>query len=271
MNNSMISSSVSMSALQKKLDLIADNMANLNTVGYKRKTSVFEDLLTSLQPHQEEFRQPGRATPLGYTQGWGVRLSTIMLDMSQGNLKSTGNPTDIAIEGNALFEITMPDGTSAYTRHGAFQMVSLPNGDRQLVTDSGMPVVAQDGGDIIVPAGYNLTVHADGTMMAVGRTEEPPIALGSIRLVQVLKPELLRSVGHNMYGIAEGVNANDVVEMMAVLPQGTAVRQGFTEDSNVVLADEMAELLTVQRAYQLNARALVSSEQMLNMANHLRG
>ncbi|WP_123042266.1 flagellar hook-basal body protein [Cohnella candidum] len=271
MNNSMISASASMGSLQRKLDMLADNIANINTVGYKRKTSVFEDLLTSLQPHEPAFSLSGRATPAGFTQGWGVRLSSMQLDMTQGTLQSTGNPNDVAIEGNALFEVVTPDGTPAYTRHGAFQLNPLPGGDRQLVTDAGLPVVDETGGSIIVPEGRNLTIQADGTMLAVGQAGTDPINLGKIRLMEVVNPELLRSIGDNLYGVDAGTNAADVVQQLAVLPEGTAVRQGFTEASNVNLTDEMTEVMSVQRAYQLNARALSSAEQMMSMANNLRG
>ncbi|WP_276353532.1 flagellar hook-basal body protein [Cohnella caldifontis] len=271
MNNSMIASSASISALQQKLDMLADNIANINTVGYKRKTSTFEDLLTSLQPREEDFRLPGRATPLGFTQGWGVRLAAMMLDMTQGTLQSTNNPNDVAIEGNALFQVRMPDGTTAYTRHGAFQMIPLPNGERQLVTDGGLAILNRDGGDIIVPEGRNLTISADGNLLAVGNSGTVPIPLGQLQLVQVLKPELLRSIGDNLYGVDAGTNANAVVQQLPVKPVDVSVRQGFTEQSNVSLTDEMTELINVQRSYQLNARALASADQMLGMANSLRG
>lgn len=267
----MITATSSMSALQQKLDMLADNISNVNTVGYKRKTSVFEDLLTSIQPHEEAFSLPGRQTPAGFAQGWGTRLSAIQLDLTQGGMQSTGNPNDFAIEGNALFEIATPDGSPAFTRQGAFQLIPLPGGDRQLVTDAGLPVMAQDGGEIVVPAGRNLTISPSGNMLAIGPEGTDPIALGQIRLVQVVKPELLRSLGDNLYGIEAGTNANDVVQLLGVLPPGTAVRQGFAEQSNVNLTDEMSTLMMVQRAYQLSARALSSSEQMMGMANNLRG
>lgn len=271
MNNSMITASASMWSLQRKFDMLADNMSNIDTVGYKRKTSVFEDLLTSVQPHEEDFKLPGRRTPQGFVQGWGARLTAMMLDMTQGPLKSTGNPNDLAIEGNALFQVAAPDGTIAYTRNGAFQLVPLAGGERQLMTDSGLPVLDANGAEIIVPAGRDLTVAADGLMQAVGPAGTDPTALGQLGLVQVIKPELLRTVGENLYGIDAGTNAGDVVRQLAAVPVGTAVRQGFAEQSNVKMADEMTDVIMVQRAYQLSARALSNAEQMLGMANNLRG
>lgn len=274
MNNSMISSSVTMGALQRKLDLIAENVSNINTAGYKRKTSVFEDILTNMQPQHEDFLQPGRSTPLGFTQGWGVRMSALHLDMAQGTLIPTGAPTDLAIEGKALFEVAVPGQggviSPAYTRSGSFQLMPLPGGDRQLVTSSGMPVLNRDGGNIVVPAGYNLIVNPDGTMLGVNETDDTTVDLGRIRLVQVLNPELLRSIGDNLYNIVDGAEAGNVVAVLDELPQGTMVVQGHTEASNVELANELTELISVQRAYQLNARALASADQMLSMAIKLR-
>jgi flagellar basal-body rod protein FlgG len=270
-NNSMIAASVSLGSLQQKLDMLADNIANVNTVGYKRKTSVFEDILTTMQPHVQEFQLPGRQTPSGFTQGWGAKLSAMQLDLSQGPLQTTNNPNDVAIEGNALFQVQTRDGPAAYTRHGAFQLVPLPGGERQLVTDTGLPVLTQDGGDIIVPAGTNLTINPDGALTAVGATGTQPVDLGKLALVQVVKPELLRSLGDNLYGVDAGTNPGDVVQLLTTLPVGTSVRQGYSEQSNVNLVDEMTDLTMVQRAYQLSARALSSADQMLSMANNLRG
>lgn len=279
MNNSMITASVSMGALQQKLDLLADNIANSNTVGYKRKTAVFEDILTSLNKHEEDFNQPGRRTPLGFTEGWGARMASMQTDMSQGVLQHTGNMTDLAIEGNGLFEVRSDgdiNGDRAFTRHGPFQLMPDANGDRILVTNSGQQVIGNTGNGedfIRVPAGYELSIATDGTLTAVGGAGTTPINLGTLKLVQVTNPELLRAVSDNLFGIPEDVDPNDVVRDVAALPggeTGIVVRQGYVEQSNVNLADEMTDLMIVQRAYQLSARALSSSEQMMGMANNLR-
>lgn len=279
MNSSMITAAVSMNALQQKLDMLADNIANVNTVGYKRKTSVFEDILTSLNQQEQDFQQAGRRTPLGYSQGWGARLSSMQLDLSQGMLQQTGTPTDVAIEGNGLFEVR-PDGTlggsRAFTRHGSFQLISSGGGDRMLVTNSGFPVVAEVGGTesfITIPEGYNLTIEADGTLKGFGPQGSTPIELGKLKMMQATKPELLQSIADNLYGVPENVNIADVVTDVTQLPAdalGISVRQGFVENSNVNMTDEMADLMIVQRAYTLSARAISSSDQMMNMANNLR-
>lgn len=250
--------------------MLADNVANVNTAGYKRKTSVFEDILTSIQPHEDDFQLAGRKTPPGFTLGWGARLSGMLLDMTQGSLQSTGNRTDVAIEGNALFRITLPDGTEAYTRNGSFQLTPLPDGSTQLVTDTGATVTNADGAEIIIPQGMTLTIRNDGSL--AGEDGNGTIVeLGQIGLVQVLKPELLRTIGENLYGVDANTDPVAVVELLPVRPEGVTVWQGYMEQSNVNLTSEMAELIAVQRAYQLNSRALTSSDQMLGMANNLRG
>ncbi|RED57660.1 flagellar hook-basal body protein [Cohnella lupini] len=280
MNNSMITASVSMGALQQKLDMLADNVANSNTVGYKRKTAVFEDIMTSLNPHVEDFNQPGRRTPLGFTQGWGARMTSLQTDMSQGVLQRTDNMTDVAIEGNALFEVRTDgdiNGARAFTRHGPFQLMPDANGDRILVTNSGQQVVGDTGaGDdfIRVPEGYNLTIATDGTMTAVDSAGTDSINLGKLKLVEVTNPVFLQALADNLFGIPADINPEDVVREIAPLPNGEtgiAVRQGYVEQSNVNMTDEMTDLMIVQRAYQLSSRALSSSEQMMGMANNLRG
>lgn len=199
--------------------------------------------------------------------------------MSQGVLQQTGNMTDVAIEGNGLFEVRTNgdiNGARAFTRHGPFQLMPDANGDRILVTNSGQQVVGETGtGEdfIRVPAGYNLTIAIDGTLTAVGAEGTAPIDLGRLKLVEVTNSELLQAVADNLYGVPENVDPANVVRDIALLPNGEsgiAVRQGFVEQSNVNMADEMTDLMIVQRAYQLSARALSSSEQMMGMANNLR-
>jgi flagellar basal-body rod protein FlgG len=278
-NNSMITASSSMGALQQKLDILADNIANSNVVGYKRKTALFEDILTSINPQVEDFNQPGRRTPLGFTQGWGTRITSLQTDLSQGVLQQTGNMTDVAIEGNGLFEVRTDgdiNGARAFTRHGPFQLMPDANGDRVLVTNTGQQVVADTGNGedfIRVPAGYNLNIASDGTLTAVGNEGSAPIAMGKLKLVQVTNPELLQAIADNLFGIPSNINPTDVVRDVSQLTEaerGISVRQGFVEQSNVSLTDEMTDLMIVQRAYQLSARALTSSEQMMGMANNLR-
>lgn len=278
MNASMINAMVSMNALQQKLDLLSDNIANVNTVGYKKKEASFEDLLTNMKSQPESMSQPGRLTPLDYNQGWGARVTLIQPNLTQGPLKSTENATDLAIEGNALFEVEVDGaGTRAYTRNGAFQLTMRANGDTILATEDGYPVVAivPDGnggfaeGNIVMPEGYSMRVEADGTVLGV--SSGGTIELGSIKLLQASRPSALTPVADNLFAIALGVNVDDVVqEIVPTMDNRIALRQGYLEQSNVQLTDEMTELINVQRAYQLAARALSSSDTMMGIANTMR-
>ncbi|HTG70264.1 MAG TPA: flagellar hook-basal body protein [Candidatus Udaeobacter sp.] len=279
MNSSMINAMVSMSGLQQKLDLLADNIANVNTVGYKRKEATFEDLLTNLRSQPQSFNQPGRLTPMDFTQGWGSRMTMVQPNLSQGPLQGTDKETDLAIEGNALFEVEVDDaGSRAYTRNGAFQLTVGANGDTLLATEDGYPVVAsvRDAatgnrveGNIVVPQGYNLRVNPDGTVLGV--SSRRTIELGSIKLLQASRPAALSAVSDNLFVIADGINSGDVLQQIVPDSENRiSLRQGYLEQSNVELSDEMTELINVQRAYQLAARALSSSDTMMSLTNGLR-
>jgi flagellar basal-body rod protein FlgG len=279
MNSSMINAMVSMNGLQQKLDVLADNIANVNTVGYKRKEATFEDLLNNVRSQPGEFSQPGRRTPMDFMQGWGAKMTMVQPNLTQGPLQGTDKKTDIAIEGNALFEVQVDDaGNRAYTRNGSFQLTVGANGDTILATDDGYPVVANVRdpltgnmveGNIIVPQGFEIKVNGDGSVLAVSSLETREI--GSIKLLQASRPAALTAVADNLFVVAGGINVGDVVQ--EIVPDSEnmiSLRQGYLEQSNVNLTDEMTELINVQRAYQLAARALSSSDTMMGLANGLR-
>ncbi|GKU76921.1 flagellar hook-basal body protein [Paenibacillus sp. L3-i20] len=278
MNASMINAMVSMNSLQQKLDLISDNIANVNTVGYKRKEATFEDLLNNSKRQPDSFDQPGRLTPLNFSQGWGAKMTMVQPNLSQGPMQVTEQLTDLAIEGNALFEIQVDGaGNRAYTRNGAFQLTIGANGDTILATEDGYPVVANvrdaNGnrveGNVVLPAGYTLKVEPDGT--ALGVSSANTINLGSIKLLQATRPAALTAIADNLFTIADGNLVNDAVqEIVPNEDNRVALRQGYLEQSNVQMTDEMTELINVQRAYQLAARALSSSDTMMGLANTMR-
>jgi flagellar basal-body rod protein FlgG len=250
----------------------------VNTVGYKKKESTFEDLLNNVKRQPETFNQPGRLSPLDFNQGWGARMTMVQPNLAQGPMTVTDLATDLAIEGNALFEVVVDDvGNRAYTRNGAFQLTLNSNGDTILATADGYPVVANvpdaDGiigeGDLVIPEGYTLRVNADGS--AQGISSDGTIDLGSIKLLQATRPAGLTAVSDNLFTIADGINIADVVQQIVPNTDNRiALRQGYLEQSNVELTDEMTELISVQRAYQLAARALSSSDTMLGLANTMR-
>jgi flagellar basal-body rod protein FlgG len=276
MNSSMINATMSMHAMQRKLDLIADNIANLNTAGYKRRNASFEDLLATLKQQDERFAQAGRLTPLGYTVGWGVRMTQVHQDLSQGPIQITDNPYDLAIQGHALFEVIADgEGTRAYTRNGAFQAKLNEDGDIVVTTADGYPVVVRDDGGaegpLVLPAGYELQVDAQGRVSAVSGDGSEILALGQLKLVGPVRPDALLAVSDNLFVVQDGADPADViVEVQPDDVNNIRIAQGAIEQSNVKLETEMSELLMVQRAYQLSARALSSADTMMSLANGLR-
>jgi len=275
MNSSMMKALNSMNSYQLKMDLISNNVANMNTVGYKSKSAVFEDLLTTMEQQPEGFSRDGRLTPLGFNQGWGSKVTGIATDFTQGPLKETGVLTDLAIEGNALFEVTVDDaGTLAYTKDGSFQISINGNREAVLTTNQGYPVQATlpDGsqGSIIIPDGFALKIEADGNVYGVNE-RGAQVSLGRINLVNPVRPDALVQVADNLFSVATGANANEVVNRIIPDSQNRiAIRQGFLEQSNVDYTKEMTDLMKVQRAYQLAARALSSSDTLMQLANNLR-
>lgn len=288
MNHSMINSMVSMNGLQQKLDIMANNMANINTTGYKRKEATFEDILTNLRQQPQGFQQAGRLSPLGFTQGWGAKLSQVTTNFAQGAMKDTGIPTDLAIEGNGLFKVSVAGGdpnrpvNTLFTRDGSFNLSVMENDTANvyLTTKEGHLVLDTNNNPISIPNGYKVAVSPEGVVSAYnGSTpEEGSEVRGQLNLVRVLRPQFLQQVGENLFTIPAGAAANqqeidNILQPVAAgsgLEQPIKVRQGFLEQSNVNLADEMTELMTVQRAFQLSSRALTSSDTMMNLANNLR-
>jgi flagellar basal-body rod protein FlgG len=290
MNHSMINSLVSMQGLQQKLDIVANNMANINTTGFKRKEATFHDVLTTTMRQPDTFQQVGRLSPLGLTQGWGAKLSQIQTLMAQGSLQQTDLPTDLAIEGDALFEITIPSvdengqagQRTAWTRDGAFSLKAQP-GDLEnvyLTTQEGHLVMGTDDQPIRVPNYHRIQVDADGNVMAYNEllADQPPVQAGSLKLVQVVRPQLMQNIGDNMYTIPDAIDPalGEVLRVVAfdgANPEAAKVKvqQGFLEQSNVNLTEEMTELMLTQRAFQLNAKALTSADNMMSLANSLRG
>ncbi|NOU95062.1 flagellar hook-basal body complex protein [Paenibacillus sp. LMG 31456] len=287
MNHSMINSSVSMHALQQKLDMLSNNIANINTTGYKRKEASFQDVLTSVKQQPKGFEKEGRLSPLGYNQGWGSRLVQAQLNMAQGSLQATNSSLDLAIEGNGLFEINSftRDANNnlvprtIWSRNGSFELTPSTdpaNRDMFLTTKDGQYVVGTDNNPIRVPVDHRVQFQTDGKVVAYSEIDKlaPPIDVGQIKLVRVIRPQVLQQLGDNLYDLPNGIaNREDVLQTLDAnnnIVDPIRVRQGFLENSNVTLADEMTDLLQVQRAFQLNSRAVTSSDTMMGIANNLR-
>ncbi|UDF37769.1 UNVERIFIED_ORG: flagellar basal-body rod protein FlgG [Shinella sp. XGS7] len=243
-----------MEAQQTQLDTISHNLSNVATNGYKRSHAVFEDLI------YQNLRQTGANTteqtqlPTGLQVGLGVRAVATSRIFSQGNLQQTTNNLDLAIKGNGFFQIQQPDGTTAYTRDGSFQL----DANGQIVTNNGYTLLP----GITVPANaQSLTVGADGTVTVTVPGNAQPQNLGQIQLANFINPAGLEPRGQNLFTETASSGAPN-----AGAPNANgmgALQQGFVETSNVNVVEELVQMIQTQRAYELNSKAVQTSDQML--------
>lgn len=247
-------------AQQLNVDVISNNLANVTTNGFKRQRAVFEDLL------YQTLRTPGAQSsqqtqyPTGLQVGTGVTPVATVRIFTMGNLQQTGNSLDLAINGRGFFQILMPDGTTAYTRDGAFQLDS----QGQMVTASGYQLQPA----ITIPAdALSITIGGDGTVSVTQPGSSTPTQIGNIQLADFVNPAGLQSKGQNLY-----------VETASSGPPspndpGTnglgLLSQAFVETSNVSVTEELVNLITAQRAFEINSRAIQTSDEMLQRLTQL--
>ena len=272
MNNSMISAMVSMNGIQRKLDIIADNIANLDTVGYKQKDTTFEDTLTSVMQQPKDFKQQGRFSPLGYTTGYGVRTGDVFRDLSQGPLEQTNQPLDLAIEGDGMFAVEA-GGRQAYTREGAFHFVPDPGvpGTMVLVNNQGYFVLNEDNQHIRVSDDAKVAVDPQGNVLVDDGSAIT--AAGRLKVLKPLREDALQQMDGNLFVVPASLTENQVFQVLPTggLPADTSIRSGYLEQSNVDYMGQITDMMQMQRAYQLAARAIASSDTMMNLANNMRG
>lgn len=249
-----------MRAQQTRQEVIANNLANVNTTGYKRSRANFEDLLYQTVQGPQVIGG-GAANTLPAVQiGRGVRLAGVQKDHAQGSIETTQNPLDLAIEGDGFFQVQLPSGQIAYTRDGKLQM----SDQGVLVTSEGNPVLP----NIRVPAqASKLSVGPSGIVSVMRAGSSVPEELGRIELARFTNPAGLMSMGQNMYSATPASG-----EPMASFPQddGTGrVMQGALEMSNVEVVTEMVDMITTMRAYELTSKSIKTSDDMLQVANGL--
>ena len=254
MMRSLWISKTGMEAQQTQLDTISNNLANVSTNGYKKSHAVFEDLM------YQNLRQAGANSseqttlPSGLQVGLGTRAVATSRSFSQGSLTQSTNPLDVAVLGNGFFAVQMPDGTPGYTRDGAFQV----NAQGQLVTNNGFAV--QPG--ITIPAGaLSTTIGGDGTVSVTIAGQALPQIVGQMQISNFVNPAGLEPKGQNIFGeTAASGTANSGTPGQNGLG---SVRQGFVETSNVNVVEELVAMIQTQRAYELNSKAIQTSDQML--------
>ena len=247
-------------AQQTQLDVISNNLANVSTNGYKRSRAVFEDLLyqTMRQPGAQNTQQNQISS--GLQIGTGVRPVATERVFTQGNLQQTGNKLDLAVQGNGFFQVLQPDGSTAYTRDGAFQLDSQGN----MVTASGYPLAD----NINIPAdALSVTVGKDGTVSVVQAGQSAPVEVGAIQLATFVNPGGLQSAGENLF--LETASSGAPTPNQAGLNGSGVINQGYVETSNVNVAEELVSMIATQRAYELNSKAIQTSDQMLARLSQL--
>jgi flagellar basal-body rod protein FlgG len=249
-----------MNAQQTNIDVIANNLANVNTAGYKASTLQFEDLMYATERPPGNRTADGVESPVGLQVGYGSRATATTRAFTQGELQRTQNVLDVAISGRGFFQVQLPDGTFAYTRDGSFAR----NADGQIVTKEGYSLV---GAPQLDPAATEISILRDGTVTQVINNSVQQA--GQILLSNFTNPEGLRSLGGNLFAETETSGAAET----GITPgsNGTgALAQGYVEMSNVKIVEEMVRMIQAQRAYEINSKAINSADEMLGIANNLR-
>lgn len=259
MNQSLWIAKTGLDAQQTKMSVISNNLANASTTGYKRGRAVFEDLL--YQNQRQVGAQSSQQTlyPTGLMVGTGVRTVATAKLFSQGSLSQTGNPMDVAIDGKGFLQVLMPDGSMAYTRDGELQVDS----QGQLVNSSGYPIQPA----VSVPTdALSVTIGADGTVSVRQPGASATTQVGALQLVDFVNPAGLQPVGGNLY-IESSASGTPNTGNPGQNGLGT-VMQGFIEGSNVNVVEELVSMIETQRAYEMNSKAISTSDAMLQFVNN---
>jgi flagellar basal-body rod protein FlgG len=253
-------SKTGLDAQQTQMDVIANNLANVSTNGFKRSRAVFEDLI------YQTLRQPGAQSsqqtqlPSGLQIGTGVRPVATERVFTQGNLQQTGNWKDVAINGQGFFQVLRPDGSTAYTRDGSFQI----DAEGQLVTSSGYQI---QPAITIPPNAQSVTIGRDGVVTITQQDSPLPAQVGSLQLVTFINPVGLQAVGENLF-IETGSSGTPNLNTPGA--DGTGLlSQGYVETSNVNVVEELVNMIQTQRAYEINSKAVQTSDQMLQRLSQM--
>lgn len=261
MIRSLYTAATGMEAQRLNIDVVANNLANVNTTGFKRSRADFQDLLYQDEKMAGASAAEGLQIPSGIQVGLGVRPVAVQKIFAQGDFAATGNPLDLVIEGGGFFQVPKPDGEVAYTRSGAFKLDSTG----RIVTSDGYPMEPT----ITVPTNAtSITVGTDGKITVTQPGSNTPTEVGTITLARFSNPAGLKAIGKNLFtptdSSGEAITGNPGLDGM-----GT-IGQGFLELSNVNVVEEMVNMISSQRAYEINSKAVQASDEMLQTINNLR-
>ncbi len=258
---SLWTAAVGMSSQALNMDVIANNLANVNTTGFKRSRADFQDLFYQNLRIAGAASSTGTEIPTSNQIGLGAKVSAVDKLFAQGDYKQTGNELDLAIDGRGFFQITTPDGEIAYTRAGAFKL----DGSGNIVNSDGYLLQPQ----ITVPENASqLTVGLDGTITVMNAGETAPSEIGNIETARFANPAGLTAIGKNLFLESE-TSGNPTTGTPGEDGLGT-ISQGFLEMSNVSIVEEMVQMILAQRAYEINGKAIQTADEMLQMANNIR-
>jgi len=261
MIRSLWTSATGMQAQELNIDVIANNLANVNTSGFKKSRAEFQDLL------YESMRPAGAASsqdtvvPTGIQLGHGTRPAAVQKIFTQGDFRNTKNELDWAIEGDGFFQIELPNGETSYSRSGEFKL----DADGRIVNPDGFSLLPE----LTIPTDtVSISVGMDGTVSVLQAGDSTPTEIGSIQLARFINPAGLRSLGKNLYVPTEATG-NEMTGTPGETGLGS-IAQGFLEMSNVSVVDEMVNMITAQRAYETNSKVVQTADEMLQLANNLK-
>ena len=261
MMRSLWTAASGMTAQQFKIDTVSNNLANVNTTGFKKSRVDFQDLLYQTVRFAGTPVTAGAQVPTGIQVGHGVRPVATQKMFSQGTFQQTDNPLDVVVEGDGFFQILLPDGNISYTRDGAFKRDS----DGRVVSSDGFPLEPE----LIIPDdAMEVSIGSDGTVSVLRPGVNEPENIGQIELARFINPAGLKSEGRNFFTMTAASGQPIVGE--PGLDGFGALAQGFLEMSNVQVVEEMVSMIVAQRAYATNSKAIQASDDMLQTANNLR-
>ncbi|QMU99520.1 flagellar basal-body rod protein FlgG [Borrelia sp. A-FGy1] len=252
-----------MKAQQYNIDTIANNLSNINTTGFKKIRTEFEDLIYQTQKRAGTPATENTVRPLGNQVGHGTKVSATHRIFEQGKLKTTNLNTDVAIEGDGFYKILLPDGTYGYTRDGSFKIDANGN----LVTSQGYKLLPE----ISFPEEYikdSLKISQEGILSVKIDNGSDPIEIGQIEISRFVNPAGLIATGNNIF--KETIGSGEEISGAPGSDGMGRLRQGILEMSNVSIAEEMVTMIVAQRAYEINSKAIQTSDNMLGIANNLK-
>ncbi len=250
-----------MGAQQLNIDVISNNLANVNTTGYKKSRVNFQDMMYQRLRHPGTPNAQGAQVPVGIEIGHGTKVAATQKMFTKGSLQNTGNDLDLLIEGDGFFQVQRPDGTIAYTRDGSFKQ----DGEGRIVTSDGYPLQPE----IFIPQDVTeISITSDGTVSVQVAGNNQPEQVGQIELTRFSNPAGLNSIGRNLFEDTTA-SGDPMVNNPGAAGYGTTVQQ-FLEMSNVQVIEEMVNMIAAQRAYEVNSKAIQAADEMLNTASQLR-